>query len=118
MKHSFAHDLKVIRKQSGLSQRDLAHLLGVDQGRVCLLEKGERLPSLRQVCQLSLIFGKAPESLLAGTFAYSAKVLANRLSDMPRRTRRFCGLANRQRTLNALAARLEMSNDNKSGGQV
>ncbi|WP_346899003.1 helix-turn-helix domain-containing protein [uncultured Roseibium sp.] len=117
MHQSFAHDFKVMRKKSGLSQKDCAHLLGVDQSRISHLESGERAPSLRQICQLSLIFGKAPESLLADAFAQARTTVSRRLSTLPRGSRRFCRLINRQRTLEALAARLENS-DNERGGRL
>ena len=104
-----------MRKQSGLSQRDLAHLLGVDQSRVSLFESGERMPSQRHICQLSLIFGKPVESLLVETFAISTRVLRKRLSTLSQKQRRFYRLANRQRTLSALAERLDVANESGRG---
>jgi transcriptional regulator with XRE-family HTH domain len=111
MNKTSGRQLEVMRNKSGLSQRDIAHLLGIKQSRVSLIEKGGALPTLRQLCKLSLIFGKPPESLLESTITLSHKALAQRLPTLPRCCLRVGRLRNRQHTLNALAARLEMSDD-------
>ncbi len=55
----FALDLRLARRKSGLSQKEVAYLLSIDQSTYSDFERGEKVPSLKQICQLSLIYGRS-----------------------------------------------------------
>ena len=57
--------LRRLRGASGLSQRELAHLLEVDPSYVSHLESGRRDPSVRLLRQLATHLGVPPGLLLA-----------------------------------------------------
>ena len=61
MHDDFALNIKVERRKKGLSQRDVAHLIGVHPSKVSLMEAGKMLPSLRDIAHLSLVYGKSFE---------------------------------------------------------
>ncbi len=59
--------LRTYRKRAGLSQRDLAFLLGVRaRGPVSEMEKRRRMPLLRTALALEVIFGIPAGELFAG----------------------------------------------------
>jgi len=59
--------LRSYRKKSGLSQRELAFLLGShDGGQVSRYEKGHRLPPLRTALAYTTIFGVSLGALFSG----------------------------------------------------
>ena len=49
MTKAFALDLKVARKNSGLTQEDCAHLLGVCDATLAKMEGGTRTPTVREI---------------------------------------------------------------------
>jgi transcriptional regulator with XRE-family HTH domain len=62
--------LKVHRKQSGLSQEEVAFLVtGARRGRVSKYERRIRGLSLRTALGFQVLFGAAAHELLPGTFA-------------------------------------------------
>ena len=103
---SFAHDLKTARRRSGLSQADCGHLLGVPKRRISAFETGKVLPSVSEICALSLVFGRSFESLFRSVFRDVQGDLAVRLETLPRRAGGWLGRLNRRHSLNALAERL------------
>lgn len=107
MSQSFALDLKVARKKAGLTQQDCAHLLNVHKSRICNLEQGNTVPSVIEICTLSLIYGKSFESLFGSMFAEARSSLRERLGTLPTPSVRWIGRFNRQNSLNRLAARLD-----------
>jgi len=107
MTHSFALDLKFARKKSGLTQQDCAHLLDVHKTRISLLEKGKTLPSVLEICTLSLLYGKSFESLFGTMLEEAHATLKERLGTLPVPSNRWLGRFIRQNTLNRLAARLD-----------
>lgn len=107
MYSSFAHDLKKARRQSGLSQSDCAHLLGVSKRRISSFETGKVLPSVPEICALSLIFGRSFESLFGPVFLDARTDLKTRLAALSSRNRSWLERFNRKHTLNTLAERLE-----------
>jgi len=107
MSHTFALDLKVARRKSGLTQKDCAHLLGVQKSKICLLEQGKVLPSVSEICTLSLLYGRTFESLFGSMFEDATSNLKDRLATLPVPSSRWLGRFTRQNTLNRLAARLE-----------
>lgn len=115
MSTKFALDLKVARRKSGLTQQDCAHLLDVNQARVSKLEAGHRLPSVQEICTLSLIYGKSFESLFGSVFEDARRRVRTQLDTMPECPRRWSRF-NRNHTLNAISERLEETKQTEYGG--
>lgn len=107
MQSDLALHLRVLRRKSGLTQADFAHLLGVHRTRVSHWEGGKTLPDPRDLCVMSLVFGRSIESLLAGLMVDARQKLERRLGTMPSAPRNWPGRINRVHALNALGARLE-----------
>ena len=110
MTKEFALDLKVARKNSGLTQEDCAHLLGVCDATLAKMEGGTRTPSVREICTLSLIYGRSFESLFSGIFTKVREDLFQRLMKMPVASGTLRLRTNRQYTLGKLASRLSEEN--------
>jgi transcriptional regulator with XRE-family HTH domain len=53
VKLKFGKSLRAIRKERGLSQEDLAHLVGLDRSYVGGVERGERNVSLENICRIA-----------------------------------------------------------------
>jgi transcriptional regulator with XRE-family HTH domain len=68
MIQEFTLDLRAARRNSGLRQVDCAHLMGVNKTKISNLENGRQRPSVRDICTLSMIYGRSFESLFAGIF--------------------------------------------------
>ena len=108
---NFALDIKVARRRSGLSQADVAHLLGVHRTRVSKLERGRYTPSANELASLSLIYGRRFPDLGNSTMPEICRALSERLATLPNRSDYASGLTNKAHTLNALAERLEASSN-------
>ena len=102
----FGLDLTRLRRQSGLTQDDLAHLLDVNSRKIWKLEKGRIVPTLEEVCLLSLIYGRTFERLYETLLNDARTKLDARLGNLPRPERTGIGARNRTATLNRLAERL------------
>lgn len=102
----FAFDLHLARRKSGLSQQDCAHLLETTQSRYSRLERGERMPDAREICLLSLIFGRSFESFYSDLFRELRQNLPGRLVELPPGPRLWPLKTNREKTLARLAIRL------------
>ncbi len=107
MSQAFAFDLKVARKKSGLTQQDCAHLLDVHKAKISLLEQGKTLPSVLEICTLSILYGKSFESLFGGLMEEAHRGLKDRLTTLPEISNRWIGRFIRHNTLNRIAARLD-----------
>ena len=116
MFHEFTLDLKVARKKSGLTQVDCAHLLAIHPSLVSQIETGKRMPTVREICTLSLIYGRSFESLFAGIFTDARSDLRERLTTIPDAPKHWLGRHNRQATLNRLAEHLLASYDSDHAG--
>jgi len=99
----FALDLKTARRKAGLRQRDSAHLIGISQSRLSSYELGKAVPTITEVCALSLVYGRDFDSLLAEGVRDARRSIAQRLATMPPCHEDWCGNRNRQQTLNRLA---------------
>lgn len=110
MYKAFAHDLKVARRKSGLSQRDCGHLLAISQQRISQLETGRDLPTIPEICSLSLIYGRSFESLFGSVFDEVRKQISEQLTTLPNSKKGWIERFNRHSTLNRLAARLNDHN--------
>lgn len=100
-------DLRLARKRSGLSQRDVASLMAIDQSTYSAFERGRNVPNLEQICTLSLVFDRSFLSLFEVMIAEVSPRLLERLSALPRPKRKGPRLEVRERHL----ARLERSLD-------
>ncbi len=108
MIEEFACDLKVARRKSGLTQADCAHLLGVDASKVSNLEAGKCIPTVPEICALSVIYGRSFESLFSEILEDARRTIRERLVEMPVSRSRFMGSFNRTKTIEALQKHLEV----------
>ena len=111
----FIFDLKVARKRSGLTQVDCGHLLSASDNIVSQIERGQRLPTLRELCSLSLIYGRSFECLYAELFRQVRKDLMEQLGNMPDAPKDWLATKSRQRSLERLARRLLEETDLRHG---
>lgn len=107
MTTEFALDLRLARRKAGLIQRDCAHLLAIHPGTLSTLEHGGRLPTVNQICSLSLIYGRSFESLFAEIMGEARLNLLRRLDTLPKTARHCSATVNRQATLTRLYHRLQ-----------
>jgi transcriptional regulator with XRE-family HTH domain len=107
MHDDFALNIKVERRKKGLSQRDVAHLIGVHPSKVSLMEAGKMLPSLRDIAHLSLVYGKSFEEFFYSFVSKAQESIRQRLPSMPQAPKRWLGRFNRQYTVAQIAERLE-----------
>ena len=107
MTTEFALDLRLARRKAGLTQRDTAHLLGLDPAKLSQLEHGKRLPTLTEICTLSLIFGRSFESLFCETMEIARHDLRDRLKTIPSDVRRSAATMNREASLSRLGRQLK-----------
>ncbi|MHC4946382.1 MAG: helix-turn-helix domain-containing protein [Planctomycetota bacterium] len=62
--------LRTYRKKSGLTQRELAFLLGAESGsKISRYERLARVPSLQAAFGLHVVFGASPDRIFSGLFA-------------------------------------------------
>lgn len=109
-------DLKVARRESGLLQRDLAHLIDVTQSRISHLECGEGVLSVQELYKLSLIYNQPLEKLLRLTGEVLHSQLHARLKTMSGEPACDTAVAERrQDTLNRLSSRLQANHSNHHG---
>lgn len=106
MSTEFALDLRLARRKSGFTQRDVAHLLGAHQTLVSELERGHQLPTLEQIVTLSLIYGRSFESLFSALVRAARERLQQRIVHMPVGVRSYVGTFNRDASIERLARRL------------
>ena len=60
----FGARLKALRKESGLTQIELANKLSVHISYIGLLERGERIPSLPTLTRIAKFFGIKPSDFI------------------------------------------------------
>ncbi len=107
MKKELSVDLSISRKDSGLSQQDAAHLLGVSKTRISRLQNGKAKLSAAELTALCLIYGRSAEQLLRLTTRTIRQQLHKRLSNMPSEPAKWERLhTKRLDTLNSLYHRL------------
>ncbi|MES9975047.1 MAG: helix-turn-helix transcriptional regulator [Candidatus Thiodiazotropha sp.] len=106
MSTEFSLDLRLARRKSGLTQKDVAHLLGVYQSVVSDLERGRTIPTLTQIVTLSLLYDRSFESLFSWIMSDARKQLTDRLRTIPEKVRSYAGTFNRDATLSRLRQRL------------
>ncbi len=60
----FAENLKTLRKSNGITQKELADKVGVDQRTISAWEKGVCEPGFQMLAHLCEIFGETFDSIL------------------------------------------------------
>ena len=60
-----ARNLRVLRKQKGLSQEELAFQAGINRNYVGQIEREEKSPTVDMIEKLAAAMGVRPEELLA-----------------------------------------------------
>ena len=115
MEHNFGLAMRALRRRSGLSQADLAHLLQVKQSRVSRLESGVFEPTASELCALRIIYGQALGKRFETTIEDMKQRLRERLETIPQCPKHWRNRAARRTTLNALSRRLEASLDGTHG---
>lgn len=111
MTTQFSLDLRLARRKAGYTQDDLSHLLSVQQSLISDLEHGKDRPSLEQIIDLSLIYGRSIESLFDMLMAERRGALADRLSDLPDLSNATVHTFNRDSSLQRLEERLTEADD-------
>jgi len=106
MNNTFASDLKNARLEAGLTQEDCAHLLGVSASRISSFENGHTIPSLRDICAFSILFGRSFESLFNDIFDEVKAHMNASFETMPEGPELRDGNFERQNSLNRLYERL------------
>lgn len=82
--------IAMLRKQTGISQKELADRLGVSASSIGMYEQGRREPSADRLVQMAAVFGVSTDYLLTGQIsdAHDEQVVGTLLS---RAADRFCG---------------------------
>jgi len=106
MSNQFAQDLRLARRKAGLTQDDVALLVGTQQSAIGAMEKGTQMPSVDQVCLFSLIFGRSFESLFAQSLERGRSVLRENMPCLPAKRQHSAETFNRGLTLKRLELRL------------
>jgi transcriptional regulator with XRE-family HTH domain len=68
--------LCLLRKQHGLSQKQLAAIVGQDRTMISMYERGKVLPSLTAAGMFQLLFGENVADIFPGLFEVLEKELA------------------------------------------
>lgn len=106
MSTQFASDLRLARRKAGYTQGDVAHLLATQQSAVSDLEHGKIRPTLEQIIELSLIYGRSFESFFEELMTGSQKKLKQRLACLPDIGKQTAHTFNRDGSLERLKHRL------------
>lgn len=106
MSKQFGFDLRLARRKSGFTQCDVAHLIDNHQSKIVALEKGDHLPTLEQICALSLVFGRSFEGLFAEIVESARERIRTNLQSLPEKCGETALSANRKANLQRLERRL------------
>lgn len=109
MRELAALDLRTARRNSGLTQEDIAHLLQCSEATIAKLESGRRPPNIGELAALALIYGRSFESLFADVIVEVQGELRNNLATIPQGGTIARLRVNRAHTLEGLAKRLSAS---------
>jgi transcriptional regulator with XRE-family HTH domain len=82
--------LRVYRQKTGLSQQDMAYLVGSRIGgvKVCRYERRQREPNLKNAIAFEIVLGTAMRELFAGTFDEVRKRIERRADVLVHKLRR------------------------------
>jgi transcriptional regulator with XRE-family HTH domain len=77
--HKLANYIRAYRKKSGLSQREVAYLLGCDTGaQVSRYERRRRMPPAQTALACQAVFGTPVADFFAGSYETAAKEVKRR----------------------------------------
>jgi len=107
MYQEFILDLKSMRKKSGLSQDECGHLIGSTPNIIGRLERGDRPPTVEEICALQLLFGKSFESFYGTCVGSARQMLSDNLRTLPEVPERGGHSMARDGFLTGLTNRLE-----------
>jgi len=105
--------LRTLRLQWGLSQIELAHLLGISDSLLSKVESGARQPTARVILPTEILFGLAGEEIFPGAYRAIEKDLADRGRKLRMRLklRSDWGAEEKKRLLKAMVKRVEHSKE-------
>ena len=106
METNYALELKVARRRSGLSQKDVAHLLGISRVRVSKLECNLAVPTPDELTTFSLIYSPSFLTIGGAVMPVLFRTLRDRLDTFPNRDSYAGGTTPKSKTLNTLSKRL------------
>jgi transcriptional regulator with XRE-family HTH domain len=87
--HKLENYLRTYRKRSGLSQEEVAFLLGCQNGtKVSRYERFARKPSLESLFAYEVVFGAPARELFAGAYQKVEKRISNRAELLARKVNR------------------------------
>ena len=113
MSTQFALDLRLARRKSGYTQSDIAHLLNCHQTVVSALEHGRQRPSLEQIVELSLVYGRSFEAFFAELVSERKTHLRARIASLPAHLQPTAMTFNREGSLARLQQRLNDQADHE-----
>ena len=99
-------DLRLARRKAGLTQGDIAYLMNCHQSLITRLERGIRQPTLEQIVDLSLIYGRSFEAFFESLMTDRQIRLRDRLTCLPTVVRKTSHTTNRTCSLRRLRKRL------------
>jgi len=101
--------LRTLRLQWGLTQVELARLLGISDSLLSLVESGARQPTARVILPAEILFGLAGEEIFPGAYWEIEKVVAKRGRALRVRlqSRSGWGAAEKRRLLKTMISRVE-----------
>lgn len=89
MTNKLPNYLRTFRKRSGLSQKEVAFLLGCEYGtNISRYERNQRLPTLKTVLTLELIYQSESKHLFEGIYHSLAYQLKNRTAILERQIKK------------------------------
>ena len=113
MNDDFPGDLRLARRQSGLSQSDCGHLIDASTDQVGKIERGIRLPTLREILAFSVLYGRSFESLYGPLVRDIRRQIMARLETLPEGSRNHPDALRRGRMLEQLSHRLLTENQSE-----
>jgi len=112
----FAQDLRAARNKAGLTTRDLSVLLEVGSADVTTLEKGDQLPTVEQLCKLSVIYNRNFPDFYQQQMKQAREALFRHLPDLPECTAGDDTHFNRDKTLKRLKSELTAAVSKRDAG--
>jgi transcriptional regulator with XRE-family HTH domain len=80
MKEPYHTTLRHLRRSAGLTQDDVARILGVGgRSYVAMLESGDRIPHVRDTALLSMLFGTKEPELFPHLYSSTRETFASNL---------------------------------------
>lgn len=101
-------DLRIARSKSGLSGKDMAHLMGCGKDRISKLENGAARLTAEEMVRVQLIFGSRFEETFGLLSQCEAQTLFQRIDSIPAEPAHWAGKRSaRLGTLDRLSQRLQ-----------